>query len=79
VLKRDKPIAGLPLGALHDGEANGEWRTTDASGRVTFTLSKAGRWLLHGTDLRPSKRAGLDWESDFTTLTLSVRRALSGR
>jgi len=72
VLRRGAPLAGLPLGAERDGGTPSEWQTTDASGRATFTLAKPGRWLLHGTDLRASRRAGLDWESDFTTLTIAV-------
>jgi hypothetical protein len=33
-------------------------------------LDKSGRWLLRGTDLRKSTKPNLDWESDFTTLTV---------
>jgi uncharacterized GH25 family protein len=72
VLRGGKPFAGLPLGALHDGDREGEWKVTDAAGRATFAIGKGGAWLLHGTDLRPSARPDVDWESDFTTLTLHV-------
>ena len=38
-------------------------------------LNQAGWWLLKGTELRRSKRRDADWESDFTTMTLSVQPA----
>ena len=72
VLRRGRPFGGMPLGAMHDGESQGEWHTTDARGRATFTLAHAGEWMLHGTDLRPVARKDREWESDFTTLTLHV-------
>jgi hypothetical protein len=37
-------------------------------------LDKAGRWLLRGTDLRESTKKDIDWESDFTTLTIEVAK-----
>ena len=73
VLRRGRPFGGMPLGAVHDGETQGEWHTTDARGRATFTIARAGEWMLHGTDLRPVARADREWESDFTTLTVHVR------
>jgi uncharacterized GH25 family protein len=72
VLRRGAAIAGMPIGAVRDGETRGEWHVTDATGRATFTLGRAGEWLIHGTDLRPASAGGLEWESDFTTLTLHV-------
>lgn len=55
------------------GEMKGETRKTDSAGRVAFRLNKPGRWLLRGTDLRKSTKSDVDWESDFTTLTLEVK------
>ncbi|MEP6810853.1 MAG: DUF4198 domain-containing protein [Chthoniobacterales bacterium] len=73
VLKNGQPYPDFALNALAAGEAKGESRRTDAEGRITFRLSKAGAWLLRGTDLRQSAREDADWESDFVTLTLEVR------
>ena len=73
VLKNGKPFPDFPLNAVAGGETKGETQKTDAAGRVTFRLGKAGRWLLRGTEVRKSTRAEADWESDFTTLTLEVR------
>jgi uncharacterized GH25 family protein len=54
--------------------------TTDADGRVTFTLDRAGPWLLKATLFQESTDADIDWHSLFTTLTLQpsadIRTAL---
>jgi uncharacterized GH25 family protein len=64
-------------------------KRTDAQGMVSFTLAKQGWHLLHGTDLRPAAAehsatstasptsadgTALDFESDFTTLTVFVTK-----
>ncbi len=69
VLKNGRPLADFALGMLREGEKRGTFHRTDAQGRSSFTLRKRGRYLLRGTELRPSKQTGLEWESDFTTLT----------
>lgn len=72
VLKGGTPFADFALNAVSAGETKGETRRTDTAGRVTFRLSKAGRWLFRGTDIRKSKLPEADYESDFATLTLEV-------
>ncbi len=73
VLKDGRPIAGLSVGAIHESSPAVIFSRTNSSGETVVTLPKAGRWLLNGTQLRRTQRAGLAWESDFTTLTLGVR------
>ncbi len=73
VLKDGKPFPEFPLNAVAGGETKGETRTTDAEGRVSFRLEKAGPWLLRGTEVRKSTKPEADWESDFTTLTVDVK------
>ena len=73
VLKDGAPFAGFSLNAVSAGETKGETRKTDSDGRVTFRMSKEGRWLLRGTDIRKSNQPDTDWESDFATLTLEVK------
>jgi hypothetical protein len=68
-----KPAASFPVGLVREGDAHGTLQSTDAEGRVTVRLDRAGRWMLRGTDLRRSSKPGTDWESDFTTLTLVAR------
>jgi len=71
VLRSGVGLAGFALGvAPADGKAS--LVTTDAEGRASLILDRPGPLLLRGTELRPSREAGLDWESDFTTLTLEV-------
>lgn len=75
VLGGGKPLEGFPLAAV---SAAGPGRTlarTDADGRARFALDRAGPWLLAGTKLARSARPDADWESGFTTLTLSVAPA----
>lgn len=73
LLKDGQPFAGFSLNAVGAGETKGDTRKTDAAGRVSFRLTKEGRWLFRGTDIRKSNQAETDWESDFATLTLEVR------
>lgn len=72
VLKQGAPLAGFPLGLVCEGDKHGRLQKTDAEGRALFRLSKAGRWLLRGTELRKATQPESDWESDFTTLTFAV-------
>lgn len=74
VLKDGKPFADFSLGIVAGGEAKGAIQKTDAAGRASFKLDKAGRWLLRGTDLRKSTKQDVDWESHFTTLTIDVSK-----
>jgi uncharacterized GH25 family protein len=72
VLLRDgKPLAGLPIAAERGtGKARTRtFETSDAAGRVTFALDRPGPWLFATTELREN---GPDWESDFTTLTVTI-------
>jgi hypothetical protein len=72
VLRKGKPVPGFTVGLVHEGEAKGLLKITDARGRVVFRLDQSGRWLLRGTDLRQASGNG-SWESDFTTLVLVAR------
>jgi uncharacterized GH25 family protein len=73
VLKAGSALADFPLRAVRAGDA-GRVQRTDAEGRATFRVDRAGPWLLAGTDLRASARRPGEWESDFTTLTFEVGR-----
>ncbi len=72
VLQDGAPLADFPLGLEHAGSGHGVFQQTDAQGRVSFKLARAGRWLLYGTELRPSTKPETEWESDFTTLTIEL-------
>ncbi|MDP3859888.1 MAG: DUF4198 domain-containing protein [Stagnimonas sp.] len=64
--------AGLSLALVGAGGREQANVSTDAEGRAQFRLPAAGAWLLRATDLRPATVPGLDWQSDFTTLTFRV-------
>lgn len=72
VLKDGKPLAGFMLGLSREGQKRSTFQRTDAEGRATFTLGKAGQYLFRGTELRFVSQPELEVESDFTTLTFNV-------
>jgi uncharacterized GH25 family protein len=72
VLKDGKPLASFSLGIFAEGDTKGSIKKTDAAGRVSFRVDKAGRWLLRGTDLHKSTNKDIDWGNDFTTVTFEV-------
>jgi uncharacterized GH25 family protein len=65
-------LAGLEVGLQGPGLKSGGFQTTNANGEVTVTFPREGVWLLNATSLRRSSRAGVEWESDFATMTLAV-------
>ncbi|HJT82373.1 MAG TPA: DUF4198 domain-containing protein [Chthoniobacterales bacterium] len=72
VLKNGAPLPDFALNAVAAGDKAGETKRTDSAGRTVFRLHKPGSWLLRGTEIRKSTKPGLDWESDFATMTLHV-------
>jgi uncharacterized GH25 family protein len=70
VLALGRPFAGFPLAASDGRERH--FLRTDADGRASFRFDRPGRWMIAGTWLRKAEKADVDWESDFTTLTLLV-------
>jgi uncharacterized GH25 family protein len=73
VFRNGVPLPNFRVGALREGAVTAEYETTDIQGRALLKLPQAGRWLIRGTDLRPATSPDLEWESDFTTLTIDVR------
>jgi len=69
VLKEGRPFQDFALAVVPPAGKRALMRT-DAEGRASFVLDRSGPWLLAGTDLRSARDGG--WESDFTTLTLTV-------
>ncbi|HEV7386992.1 MAG TPA: DUF4198 domain-containing protein [Gemmatimonadaceae bacterium] len=74
VLRQGVPLAGLQLGARREGaaESSNVFVTTDASGHAAIALPRDGRWLIFGTDLRRAHETGLEWRSDFVTMTIGL-------
>ena len=72
VLKNGVPLPSYSVGLVSEENAKGQIQKTDPEGRAVFRLDRGGRWLVRVTELRKSSRAGIDWESNFTTLTFQV-------
>lgn len=72
VLRDAAPLAGFPLNAVTAGDQEGEAQKTDSSGRTTFKLNKAGRWLVKGVEARKSNAPDLNFEAKSATLTFEV-------
>ena len=72
VLWQGKPISGLSVGSVRGGPGRGSLQKTDADGRVSVVLDRAGQWLLRATLIRAADGGGGQWNSHFTTLTLEV-------
>jgi len=73
-LRNGVAVAGLEIGLQFESDKNVLFVTTDRGGRAVMNMPKAGRWLLHATSLRRTQRPGLEWESNFATITLAVAR-----
>ena len=75
VLRAGVPAANFPIGDVGEGEQANRLTQTNDAGVARLVATKAGRWLLRGTDLRRAvSDTTIDWRSEFTTLTLFVGR-----
>lgn len=72
VLKGGRPLAGLQLGAVHDGAQRGGFVASDAAGGARVSFDRAGWWLIRGTELRAVDATGMNWESDWVSLSVFV-------
>jgi hypothetical protein len=73
VLRGGAPFAGFVMAFVSAGETREHVTVTDEAGRASALLDAPGAWLVHGTDLRRAKAAGLEWESDFTTMVIEAK------
>ena len=69
-----KPLEGALVGARTPEDAKShELVRTDASGKATFTIAKAGMWLIHSVHMvEAPKDSGADWESTWSSLTFEL-------
>jgi len=72
VVKDGRPFKDFRVGIVFEGNKDISFQTTDDNGRAKFRLERAGKYLLRATDLRQSTKPDLEWESDFTTLTIQT-------
>lgn len=74
VLRDGRALPNFPVGSVTAAKTKPRLDRTDAEGILHIAPPAAGRWMLRATELRrPSAGTSIDWESVFTTLTLSVQ------
>lgn len=65
-------VRNLPLVLIREGKGIVAVVKPDKAGIYAMTLKDPGRYLLTATQLRRAEEKGLEWESDFTTMTFEV-------
>lgn len=75
MLQEGLPSAGQAIELISESAKQGIWRRTDAQGRLAWSAFPEGRWLLCGTQLRPSVDDPTRWDSGFVTLAFEVPAA----
>lgn len=82
VLRAGKPVANQLVYASYDGhhahDESGAHREaistrTDGNGKASITLSKKGRWYIRLIHMAKSDEEGVDYESNWATLTLEIK------
>jgi len=72
LLSGGQPLPGLALQFRSELSPLGFWAQTDAQGQVRMTVPLPGRWLLRGTELKPSVDRPDAWDSRFITLAFEA-------
>ena len=74
LLYNDRPLAGALVMALDQADAKSPQQVrSNALGRATFVLPRAGAWLIKAVHMIPAPRdAAADWESFWASLTFSL-------
>jgi uncharacterized GH25 family protein len=70
LLDRGKPLARYPVALVSEGKAKSF--VTDAKGRVSIDIAKAGAHMLRATTLVDSAEPETRWDVHFATLTFFV-------
>jgi hypothetical protein len=72
VLQEGRPLPALSLACIDSRGAVRRRALTDKAGKASCRLDSAGPWLLRAVEVRRARRAGADWESEWTMLTVGV-------
>lgn len=72
VLQRGKPMPQFAVEFRNERARLGIWRRTDEQGRVRFTPTLPGQWVLRGIELRLFDAVPDSWLGNFVTLVFSV-------
>jgi len=71
LLSNGRPLADQAVGAVAAG-AEPALARTDRDGRVAFRLGRPGAWMFRATRIQPVAGRPGEWQSIFTTATVSV-------
>ncbi|MBI1738020.1 MAG: DUF4198 domain-containing protein [Acidobacteria bacterium] len=78
VLFEGRPLAGAHLAAGYEGPTGHNYPVnalTDAQGRATVRLDRAGAWFVRTHRIIPAQNdSEADWQSAFSTLTFEVHK-----
>ena len=75
VMRGGVPAADFPVGDVAESEQSNRLTRTNRDGVARIVAARPGRWMLRATDLRRATSDNtIDWQSEFTTLTLFVGR-----
>jgi hypothetical protein len=74
ILFKGKPLARQAVTAVnrYRGEIQSKTLRTDDSGRATFTLPRAGDWMIRLVHMEASEQKDVDWRSYWSNLTFSL-------
>ena len=74
VLFKGKALAGRTVLAANRFRKDITTKTlrTDAAGKATFPISRAGDWMFRLVHMEPSAEPDVDWRSYWTSLTFSL-------
>lgn len=74
VLFKGKPLAGRAIMAANRFRSDVGTKTvrTDANGKATFTLGRAGDWMFRMVHMERSSEPDVDWRSYWTSLTFTL-------
>lgn len=70
--RHDEAVAAQRIGIVYGGDKSEQWQVAGNDGCVTFNMASAGAILLRAIYLAASNQTGIDWESEFATLTLQL-------
>jgi hypothetical protein len=67
-----KPMPGHRIGLVSANSPETPWLVTNSDGCADFELTLPGRHLLRAIVLKPARERGVDWVSEFTTLSFEL-------
>lgn len=71
-LLRGRPLTGLTILAFAGNGGERARARTDAEGRASFRVDRAGTWMISGVHMWESTEPEADWESLWSSLTFVV-------